>query len=218
MTVDGKIDSVARQGAWISSPVDGQRVDRLRAAVDAVLVGGRTLLEGDPRLTVKSPALRAERVAAGLPENPAKVGVVSEAALLPNCRFLEFGPARRLIYTTQRSTPAQLAVLHTAGAEVFVLGETRVDLPGMLASLYTQGISSLLVEGGATLIAELFRLQLIDELAVYIAPRIFGGDGAPTLAGGPGFLPQDAPQLQLLSLEKLDAGGGVLLRYQTIQR
>ena len=54
MTADGKIDTYERRGAAISSPRDKERVDRLRAAADAVMVGGRTLLVENPKLTVKS--------------------------------------------------------------------------------------------------------------------------------------------------------------------
>ena len=53
MSADGKIDCVERGGASISSAADMERVDRLRAQVDGVIVGGHTLIEGDPRLTVK---------------------------------------------------------------------------------------------------------------------------------------------------------------------
>src|SRR5205814_7190325 len=93
-SVDGKIDTVERRGASISSEADRERVDRLRASVDAVMVGGRTLHEEDPRLTVKSGPLRATRVAHGRPENPAKVGVTTRGGLRPDCRFLTAGPAR----------------------------------------------------------------------------------------------------------------------------
>ncbi len=55
MTADGKIDTVARTGARISGTADSARVDRLRADSDAVMVGGRTLLAEDPRLTVRDP-------------------------------------------------------------------------------------------------------------------------------------------------------------------
>ena len=103
MSADGKLDSVARKGMTISSTADKARVDRLRASMDAVLVGGRTLLDEDPKLTVKSLALRSERKAAGLEENPVKVGVVSVADLQPDGNFLTAGPSRRLIYTTRRT-------------------------------------------------------------------------------------------------------------------
>src|SRR5262249_31000488 len=148
-------DTVARRGATISSARDAERVDRLRADADAVMVGGRTLLGDDPRLTVKSAALRAERVARGLDENPAKVAVVSVPDLRPDARFLSSGPARIVVFTTERASGAQLAALRERGVEVFALGVTQVDLPAALATLRGLGIRRLLVEGGGTLNFEL---------------------------------------------------------------
>ncbi len=188
MSVDGKLDSVARKGMTISSAADKARVERLRASMDAVLIGGRTLLDEDPKLTVKSATLRAERKASGLEENPVKVGVVSLADLEPDGNFMTAGPARRMIYTTRRTLPEQISRLENAGAQVFVMGDVRVDVPAMLESLYDQDIRKLMVEGGGSMIAEFFRLDLVDELMLYISPRIFGGSSAPTLADGSGFL------------------------------
>jgi len=213
MSADGKIDGAARAGAAVSSAADRERVDRLRAEADAVMVGGRTLLAEDPRLTVRSPRLRAERQADGRPENPAKVGVVSVADLRPDGRFMTEGPARRLLFTTFRTPVAQVARLVEAGAEVFVQGRERVDLAAALASLAALGVRSLLVEGGGTLIAELFRLGAVDELTLYVAPRVFGGAAAPTPADGPGFPPERAPRLTLVSVQRFDEEGGVLVHY-----
>ena len=214
MSADGKIDTVARQGAAISSPEDKARVDRLRASVDAVLVGGRTLVHEDPRLTVKSAKLRRERKAAGQPENPTKVGVVSVADLKPDGAFLAAGPARKLIFTTRRSPPELIKKLEQAGAEVFVAGEKAVNLKAILHTLGDLGIRSVMVEGGGTLIAEFLRLDLVDDLYTYIAPRLFGGSTAPTLADGPGFLPSRTPRLKLVSVERFDPAGGVLIHYR----
>src|SRR5712692_8913241 len=108
MTLDGKTDTVARHGAAISSPGDLERVDRLRASSDAVMVGGRTLLGDDPRLTVKSAILRTGRRARGLDENPLKVGIVTLAELRLDSRFLTTGPARVLIFTTAQTSAEQI--------------------------------------------------------------------------------------------------------------
>ncbi len=218
MSVDGKIDTVERRGATLSSSVDKIRVDALRAAADAVMVGGRTLVHEDPRLTVKSVARRAQRKARGLEENPVKVGVVSIANLRLGGDFLTAGPARRLIYTTRRTSPRQVKELEGAGAEVFILGEETVDLTGVLRSLRRLGIRELMVEGGGTLIAGLFRLGLVDEMYAYIAPLIFGGATAPTPADGPGFAFARAPRLRLETAEKFDSDGGVLLHYIISQK
>jgi 2,5-diamino-6-(ribosylamino)-4(3H)-pyrimidinone 5'-phosphate reductase len=216
MSADGKIDTATRKGSAISSEADKRRVDELRAGMDAVLVGGNTLLSEDPRLTVRSTDLRAKRVRKGWPENPAKVGVVSEipSAGVNLQQFLSSGPARQLIYTTQRSAPEEIARLQQAGAEVFVQDGKQVNLQAMLESLQGLGIRRLMVEGGGTLIAEFFRLGFVDELTIYIAPKIFGGASAPSLADGPGFLTEMAPKLKLLLVEKFDDEGGVLLHYQ----
>ena len=74
------------------------------------------------------------------------------------------------------------------------------------------------MEGGGTLIAELFRLNLVDELTVYIAPRVFGGASAPTLADGPGFLPELAPVLEVVLIDKFDQEGGILVHYHVKQK
>src|SRR5215203_70782 len=97
VTADGKIDTVERRGATISSQADKARVDRLRAESDAVMVGGYTLIREDPGLTVKSPELREWRREQGRPENPIKVGIVSKVddqTISEGGKFLTAGSAR----------------------------------------------------------------------------------------------------------------------------
>lgn len=213
MSTDGKIDTAARKGAAISSAADKARVDRLRADADAVLVGGKTLLEEEPKLTVRSEALRQERLARGLPENPIKVGVVSIAGLRLDGDFVTAGPAERLVFTTRRTPPEQVTRLEKAGVQVYITGDSRVDLHEMLDTLYKIGVRKLMVEGGGTILSEFFRLGLVDEVTIYVAPKIFGGAAAPTLADGAGFDETNLPQLHLIKVEKFDAEGGVLLHY-----
>ena len=212
MTADGKLDTVERRGAKISSALDAERVDRLRAESDAILVGGRTLLGDDPRLTVKSERLRAERLARGMPENPIKVGVVSKAELKAASRFLGEGAARVIIFTTTQTSAAQVESLRQRGAQVYLMGEQRVNLAQALAELKRQGVQRLMVEGGGTLNAELLALRLVDEIYIYIAPMVFGGASAPTLADGAGLTRSQAVRLSLHSLERLPEDG-ILLHY-----
>ena len=213
MTADGKIDTFARKGAAISSARDKQRVDRLRAESDAVLVGGRTLLDEDPKLTVKSEALRAERLARGLSPNPIKVGVVTNARIKPDSQFLNIGPARVVIFTTTRTSKDQLEALRSRGVEVFVHDGPRVDLHEMLKKLKELGVERLMVEGGATINFELLKNGLVDELTAYVAPMIFGGEKAPTLAGSSGVPREAAIHLRLVDVQQWD-DGGVVLKYQ----
>ena len=213
MTADGKIDTFERRGASISSQRDKERVDRLRAEADAVMVGGRTLLDEDPKLTVKSADLRAAREANGLTPNPAKVGIVSVADLKPDSAFLTVGPARIVIFTTQGTSKKQLDFLRARGVELFVDEKQRVDLPKALHTLKEIGINRLMVEGGGTLNFELLRRGLVDELTAYVAPLVFGGESAPTLAAGPGLVRNAAILLKLVDAEAWE-DGGVLLKYK----
>ncbi len=213
VTADGKTDTFERRGAAISSPRDRERVDALRAGADAIMVGGRTLLEEDPSLTVKSAALRSARESRGLPANPMKVGIVTRPDISLEGRFMIAGPARVVIFTTQQASMGGMEALRSHGAEVHILGDSRVDLARALETLYGLGVHRLMVEGGGTLNFELLRLELVDELTLYLAPMILGGASAPTPAAGHGLRREDALLLDLVELERWE-DGGVLLHYR----
>jgi len=212
MTADGKIDTFERRGAAISSQRDKERVDQLRAESDAVMVGGKTLLDEDPTLTVKSEVLRANRVAGGLSPNPVKVGIVTQADIKPDSAFLNTGPAGIVIFTTRQTSKAQVSFLKSRGVNMYVDDAERVNLPNALATLKELGINRLMVEGGARLNFELLKLRLVDEVTAYIAPMIFGGETAPTMAAGSGLKRSEAIPLKLIHVESYD-DGGVLLKY-----
>jgi 2,5-diamino-6-(ribosylamino)-4(3H)-pyrimidinone 5'-phosphate reductase len=212
MTADGKIDTFQRKGSAISSERDKERVDRLRADADAIMVGGKTLLDEDPKLTVKSEELRAERVTSGRSPNPIKVGVVTEAHLQPESDFLNAGPANIVIFTTRWTSKHHLSLLKSLGVDVYVDDSDKVKLPKALETLKQIGVERLMVEGGSTLNFELLRLGLVDEVTAYVAPMVFGGASAPTLAAGPGLERSEAIPLKLIHAESWE-DGGVLLKY-----
>lgn len=212
MTADGKIDTFQRRGSAISSARDKDRVDRLRAEADAVMVGGKTLLEEDPKLTVKSETLRAERTGRGLSPNPIKVGVVTEARLRPDSDFLNTGPADIVIFTTRWTSKQQVSLLMSRGVDVYVDEAEKVNLPKALETLKQIGVERLMVEGGGTLNFELLRLGLVDEVTIYMAPMVFGGATAPSLAAGAGLERSEAIPLKLESAEAWE-DGGILVKY-----
>lgn len=213
VTADGKIDTAERMGAAISSDEDAERVDQLRSEVDAILVGGRTLLENDPRLTIKSDKLRQERILRGLDANPIKIGVVTKADLDQGSRFLTYGPARVMIFTTEQTQPTQVKNLEKWGARVLVRGREHVDLTQMMQQLHEAGIKRMLTEGGGTLNESLLRMGYIDEIYIYVAPMIFGGATAPTFVDGQGLKGENAIVLELIEVRSM-AGGGLLIHYK----
>jgi 2,5-diamino-6-(ribosylamino)-4(3H)-pyrimidinone 5'-phosphate reductase len=213
MTADGKIDTFERRGAAISSRLDKERVDELRASADGILVGGKTLLEESPKLTVRSEALREDRISRGLSPNPIKVGVVTVADIPLESDFIKAGATRVVIFTTSQTSISQIEILRAAGVEIFVEDAPRVDLNKMMLTLKKIGVDHLMVEGGGTMNFELIRLGLVDEIMLYIAPMIFGGANAPTLADGLGLVRSDAVVLKLADVQTHD-DGGIVLRYK----
>ncbi|MBK8619231.1 MAG: 2,5-diamino-6-(ribosylamino)-4(3H)-pyrimidinone 5'-phosphate reductase [Anaerolineales bacterium] len=212
-TADGKIDTFERKGSAISSAQDKARVDELRANADAVLVGGKTLLEEQPKLTVKSEALREGRIKRGAAPNPIKVGVVTVADIPLESDFIKAGPARAVIFTTSQTSISHIEALRAHGVEVFVHESPRVNLKQMMNTLSEIGVNRLMVEGGGTINFELMKLGLVDELMIYIAPLIFGGNQSPTLAAGNGFTRNEAIALKLEKVETHE-DGGILLIYK----
>jgi 2,5-diamino-6-(ribosylamino)-4(3H)-pyrimidinone 5'-phosphate reductase len=176
------------------------------------MVGGKTLLDEDPKLIVKSETLRAERIASGLSPNPSKVGVVTEARIRLDSDFLNTGPASIVIFTTRWTSKHHISELKSRGVDVYVDDSEKVNLLKALETLKEIGVERLMVEGGATLNFELLRLGVVDEVTAYVAPMIFGGANAPTLAAGSGLEQSDAIPLKLVSAEAWE-DGGILLKY-----
>jgi 2,5-diamino-6-(ribosylamino)-4(3H)-pyrimidinone 5'-phosphate reductase len=137
---------------------------------------------------------------------------VTEAKFDSHSKFLYEGGARIVIFTTHRTSKDQLASLRSLGVEVFIHEGERVDLSNMMHTIKGLGINRLMVEGGATLNFELLRLGLVDEVSAYVAPMIFGGEKAPTMASGIGLERGEAVPLKLMNVEHWD-DGGVLLHY-----
>ncbi|MDD4254315.1 MAG: 2,5-diamino-6-(ribosylamino)-4(3H)-pyrimidinone 5'-phosphate reductase [Methanofollis sp.] len=211
MSADGKISTRERRQVKISGTDDFQRVDRLKAVADGIMVGIGTILSDNPSLTVKSADLRAARREGGRDEHPVRIIVDSAARTPPDADILMKGEGLRII-AVSASAPADRVSTLREKAEVIVAGEEWVDLGRLMDELGALGIGRLMVEGGGTLIWGLFRAGLVDELITYVGSVVIGGRDAPTPADGEGFVAEDAfPRLELVGVEKID--DGVLLRW-----
>ena len=216
MSADGKLSTRDRRQVKISGAEDFERVDRLKAGCDAVMVGIGTVLADDPSLTIKSDELKRERLAQGRDEHPIRVVVDSTARIPLTSSILTRGGGKRVIAVSQRADPVMVAGLKKM-ATVIVAGEQEVDLAALIDELGTLGVRQLVVEGGGTLIAGLFAAGLVDELYTFVGNIVIGGKDAPTLADGAGFV-REAEFSRLTLVESTRIGNGILLHWNVEPR
>ncbi len=164
-TVDGRIATSTGDARWISGEAERRISHALRAACDAVLVGVGTVLLDDPQLTV--------RMVPGA--SPLRIVLDSTLRLPSDAKVLE-PDARTLVVTSDRSSESRRRHLEDRSVRVPVVpaGPDGVDLEAALRVVLDEGVSSLLVEGGAKVITSLLARRLVDRIIVGIAPKIFG--------------------------------------------
>ena len=178
-SLDGKTATSSGDSQWITGPEARREAHRLRAEHDAVMVGIGTALTDDPQLTARD-----------LPEPPARqplrVVVDSRGRLPVDARLLS-APGRTLV-AGARIGPRRRLALEKAGAEVVALpGDgVRVDPAALFRLLGQREVTSVLVEGGGTLLGSLFDQRLVDKVVAFIAPLIIGGKQAAPAVGGEG--------------------------------
>jgi riboflavin-specific deaminase-like protein len=165
-TLDGRIATRTGHSRWVSSPASRSMGHALRASHDAILVGIGTVLTDDPQLTV--------RLAAG--RNPMRVVIDSSLRVPLNAAVLASDGIAVKIVTHAPASAAAADAIRALGAEVVAVpgSKGRVDLAIALQELRVRGIESVLVEGGAKIATEMIRLQLVDELVLFIASKVIG--------------------------------------------
>ncbi|WP_329218759.1 dihydrofolate reductase family protein [Streptomyces sp. NBC_01485] len=180
VSLDGYLDDTTPERLLLSSPADFDRVDEVRASVDAILIGAGTIRADNPRLLVNSPERRAARVAAGQPAYPLKVTVSGSGDLDPAANFWHTG-GEKVVYTTEAG--AERARALGIAADVVPLGP-ELDWRRLLEHLHeVRGVRRLMVEGGGTIHTQLLQQGLADELQLVLAPIFVGDLDAPRLFG-----------------------------------
>jgi 5-amino-6-(5-phosphoribosylamino)uracil reductase len=214
VSIDGYLDDAATARLLLSNDADFDRVDAVRAACDAILVGARTVRRDNPRLLVRSQDHRADRVARGLPASPAKVTVTGGGELDPAAQFFAAGDGDKFVYcATAAVDKTRDGVGHLA---TVVDGGEPVDLRLVLADLQARGVRRLMVEGGGTMHTQFLTAGFADELDLVIAPIFVGDHRAPRFVGE-GTFPWCGDRRARLA-EVRQIGDVVLLRYALSDR
>jgi len=206
-SLDGRIAASGGDSKWITGVESRRLVHRMRAANDAVMVGGLTALKDDPELTV--------RLVRG--RDPVKVVLDSNLRVPVASRIFNNAEGGRLIiFASKKADEKKAARARAAGAEVVTLLEAAGGLPlkKVLKALAKRGIASVLVEGGGILAASLLKERLVDELVLFYGPLVIGADGLPMVAGLGLKGLKSAPGFKIVAVKK--SGNDILVRGRPI--
>lgn len=204
-SLDGKTATHTGASRWISGEAARRRVHQLRDEVDAIMVGRGTVIADNPRLTTRlpqeaRPAYREEV------HHPLRIVVDSGGRIPLEARVLDPAlPGETLVAATAAFPPRRRGTLARRDIEVLTLpadDQGRVHLGALMEALGQREVTSLLVEGGGTLLEALFQARLVDKVLAFIAPLIIGGREAPTAVAGGGFTNlEHAPRLTDMGVE-----------------
>jgi diaminohydroxyphosphoribosylaminopyrimidine deaminase/5-amino-6-(5-phosphoribosylamino)uracil reductase len=173
-TLDGRIAARTGDARWITGPVARRRVHQLRDVHDAVLVGSGTVRADDPALTC--------RIAGG--RNPVRVVLAGARLDLPmRAQVLDARAAPTWVVMPAGVPSARAARLQRRGVAVIAVPGRRgaISASGLMRTLALRGITSVLVEGGSRVAADLLRAGLVDRVAWFVAPSVLGGDALPAV-------------------------------------
>jgi len=183
MTLDGKIATASGESKWITGERARQDVHRLRSRVDAIMVGVGTVIADDPELSVRGNVTTRTRVG----RQPVRVVLDSQLRIPLKAKILRWvGEQPTILCTTTQAPTQKIQLLRERGIQVWVLPvhAGMVSLKACLSRLGKEGLTSVLIEGGSTVNASALQQGLVNQVRLYMAPMLLGGQDAKGLIGG----------------------------------
>ena len=182
MTLDGRIASRTGNSKWISSDASRALVHKLRGRMDAIITGAGTVRSDDPLLTARPPG----------PRTPLRVVIDADGSSLyaDNNLIKSLSQAPVLVCVAADTATDDVGRLKSLGVEVMACADSepgRIDLRTVLAELGRRGCTNVLTEAGPGILGSLFDSSLIDEVHIFIAPKLIGGASARGPIGGLGI-------------------------------
>lgn len=170
-SIDGRVALANGESRWITSEAARADVQRLRASMSAVVTGVQTVLADDPLLNVRDPSI-------DLGERELLRVVLDSTLRTPPDAQIFRASGTVLVFTCAEASERSHR-LESAGAKILHVGadsEHKVDIHAVLAELGRRQCNDVLIEAGPTLTGRCLALGVCDELIVYIAPKLLGGD------------------------------------------
>ena len=178
MTLDGKTATSDGDSQCISCAASRELVHQLRNQVDGIMVGSGTVIADDPRLTT--------RLADGGGSDPVRIVFDGSLKISPQATlYTQPSEAKAVLVTASDHTEAALHDYRAVDVEIIQVprDDNGLDLPAAMIELGKMNLHSLLLEGGSILGGAMLRADLVDQVMIFVAPKMVGGDGRSLLAG-----------------------------------
>jgi len=192
-TLDGKIATATGHSKWITGEAARQNCHELRNENDAILVGINTVLTDDPELTVRG-------IRGG--SSPVRIVLDSKGRIPEQSRVFQQDGVPVVIVT---GSHAPLRIWPELADLTILTAPTRTpDILWVLSEISKLGLNSLLVEGGSLIHASFIKSNTVDQLVLFLAPKVIGGQEALSWCGNLGIdSVDDAPQMEISSVTAL---------------
>lgn len=206
MSLDGRIAPAAGSSRWISGEKSRETVHRMRSGADAVLVGGETLRKDDPLLT--------SRIRGG--KDPKRVILTSRISALSGKRIFREGGGEVLVVCPHDVNGRDADRVATLGGRLVRLPGRRgsVTASSLLLALGSEGVTSLLVEGGGRTAGWLVSEGAVDRFVFFIAPVLLG-EGVPALAGYRAKTVRAGKRLEITDIRR--SGGDLMVTAEAVR-
>lgn len=206
-SLDGRIATARGESKWITGPEARAYVHRLRNEVDAVLVGIGTVKKDDPSLDCRARGGR----------NPFRIVLDSSLQIPLNSKLLKHGDGKTIISATGLAPEMKIEQLRRQGHTVLIIGGAgsagnrrtdlsnagvrQVSLKRLMKKLGKMEITSVMIEGGASVAAAALSEKIVDKVLFFIAPKIIGGtDAVPSVGGKSPHLLKHALNLNIAQI------------------
>jgi diaminohydroxyphosphoribosylaminopyrimidine deaminase / 5-amino-6-(5-phosphoribosylamino)uracil reductase len=197
ITLDGKLATSTGESKWISSEASRKVAHQLRDVVDVVVVGSSTVIADDPQLTT--------RLGKKGTRNPLRLVLDPTLRTNPRAKIYDTRQARTIVATMEAIDSRRAGALAKRGVEVWPMA----SLDGLLRRLVKEGALHVLVEGGSGVHRSFLEGGLVDELVLFIAPKLFGHEGL-TWSGALG-IEDPAKALQFEAIDAVRVGTDLMV-------
>lgn len=223
MTMDGKIATYKGESKWITGEASRGHVMELRNRLMGIMTGIGTVIADDPMLTCRMEGGRnpIRIICDSRLRIPMDSRIVKTArdirTIVVSVKTIDEGSTEKTCFENEKAYEEKKKQLAEAGVEMIETESANghVKLEQLMTVLGNMGIDSILLEGGSCLNYSAIEAGIVNEVNVFVAPKIFGGEGIYTPVGGKGIeMPDDAHMFHLVDITRI--AGDVLMRYKKL--